>query len=117
MASPGFKSDAAAMTRAISGFDESAGNVTQTMRALETELAQVLNRYSGAQAQAFWQLHNRLQEDMTAASRELDTMSTLVNQSRGNYDSGDSTVASSLGTLANEAQGNGSVLARLSGRG
>ena len=38
MAGTGFQSDAAAMVRAISGFDESAANVTQTMRALDGDL-------------------------------------------------------------------------------
>nr|MDT0661554.1 WXG100 family type VII secretion target [Micromonospora sp. DSM 115978] len=115
MAGTGYQSDAAAMVRAISGFNESAANLTQTMRALENELMGVLARYSGSQAQAFWQLHTRLQESMTAAGRELDTMSGLVGQSRDNYNTGDTEVASSLTTLASSAEGGGSILSRLSG--
>ncbi|MDG4829494.1 WXG100 family type VII secretion target [Solwaraspora sp. WMMD1047] len=115
MAGTGFQSDAAAMARAISGFDESAANVAQTMRTLENELMGVLARYSGSQAQAFWQLHTRLQESMRAASQELNTMSSLVSQSRDNYNTGDSEVASSLTTLSSSAEGSGSILSRLAG--
>lgn len=115
MAGKGFQSDAAAMVRAISGFDESAANVTQTMRALDGDLKGFLSRYAGAQAQAFWQLHDRLQASMRAASHELDTMSQLVGQSRDNYNTGDSDVASSLTGLSAQAEGGGSILARLSG--
>lgn len=113
MASTGFQSDAAAMTQAIRGFEESASSVSQTMRSLEGDLTSILSTYSGAQAQAFWQLHTRLQQDMTAASRELDTMSNLVNASRANYNTGDETVASTLGGLGGGL--GGSVLGRLSG--
>ena len=113
MVSTGFQSDAAAMTQAIKGFEDSATSVTQTMRSLESDLTSMLSSYSGAQAQAFWQLHTRLQDDMTAASRELDTMSNLVNASRTNYNTGDETVASTLGGLAGGL--GGSVLSRLSG--
>jgi len=115
VAGTGFQSDAAAMVRAISGFDDSAANVVSTMRAMDNDLRSILNTYSGAQAQAFWQLHNRLQESMKIAGQELDTMSRLVTQSRDNYNTGDTEVASTLTTLANTAEGSGSILARLSG--
>ncbi|GAB2952878.1 WXG100 family type VII secretion target [Micromonospora sp. NPDC003197] len=115
MASPGFKSDAAAMTRAVSGFDEAATNAARTMTELESELVSVLSRYAGNQATAFWQLQNRLQESMRVAARELETMSGLVNQSFRNYDTGDWTVADSLKGLAGAVGEGSSVLNRLAG--
>ena len=115
MAGPGYQSDAAAMTRAVRGFDEAATNTTRTMSELESELVSVLSRYAGNQATAFWQLQNRLQESMRTASRELQTMSGLVNESFRNYDSGDVAAAESLRGLTG-AVGEGSVvLARMSG--
>ena len=114
MAGTGFQSDAAAMARAISGFNDSAADARSSMSALENELKSVLNRYAGAQAQAFWQLHMRLKDDMTTASRELDTMSQLVGESAANYDSGDTDVAATLNTLAGQT-GNSAILGRLAG--
>jgi uncharacterized protein YukE len=114
MAGTGFQSDAAAMSRAIAGFNESAADARSSMSALENELTSGLSRYQGAQAQAFWQLHVRLQEDMQTASRELDTMSQLVTESATNYDTGDTDVASSLHGLAGQA-GDSAILGRLSG--
>jgi WXG100 family type VII secretion target len=115
VAGKGFTSDAAAMTRAITGFDESATNVRDSMRTLERDLQSTLASYRGAQAQAFWQLHRRLHEDMTLASRELDTMSRLVDSSRRNYDTSDAESASSMTSLASQVDGGGGVLGRLSG--
>ncbi|GGK77556.1 WXG100 family type VII secretion target [Mangrovihabitans endophyticus] len=114
MAGTGYQSDAAAMSRAITGFNESAADARSSMSALENELTSVLSRYAGAQAQAFWQLHARLQEDMQKAGQELDTMSQLVHDSATNYDTGDTDVASSLTSLVGQA-GNSAVLGRLSG--
>jgi WXG100 family type VII secretion target len=114
MAGTGYQSDAAAMSRAIAGFNESAADARSSMSALENELTSFLARYQGAQAQAFWQLHTRLQEDMRTAGQELDTMSQLVSDSATNYDTGDTDVASSLNSLAGQT-GNSAVLGRLSG--
>jgi WXG100 family type VII secretion target len=114
MAGSGYQSDAAAMSRAIAGFNESAADARSSMSALENELMSVLSRYQGAQAQAFWQLHMRLQDDMRTAGQELDTMSQLVGDSATNYDTGDTDVASSLNSLAGQT-GNSAVLGRLSG--
>ncbi|BCL12535.1 WXG100 family type VII secretion target [Micromonospora sagamiensis] len=115
MAGPGYQSDAAAMTRAVSGFDEAATNTARSMAQLESELMSVLSRYAGNQATAFWQLQGRLQESMRVASRELQTMSGLVNESFRNYNTGDVTAADSLRNLSG-AVGEGSpVLSRLAG--
>jgi hypothetical protein len=114
MAGPGYQSDAAAMARAITGFNESAAETRASMNALDAELKGVLNRYAGAQAQAFWQLHTRLQEDMQIAGRELDTMSQLVTDSAKNYDLGDTDAAASMTNLVGQT-GNSAILGRLSG--
>ncbi|BCJ49824.1 hypothetical protein Asp14428_12990 [Actinoplanes sp. NBRC 14428] len=114
MAGTGFQSDAAAMARAVTGFHESAADARSTMSALEGDLTSMLNQYRGAQAQAFWQLHRRLQEDMRSAGQELDLMSQLVGDSAANYDTGDTDVASTLNTLSGQT-GNSTVLNRLAG--
>ena len=114
MAGTGFQSDAAAMARGVAGFNESAADARSTMSALESDLTSMLARYQGAQAQAFWQLHRRLQEDMRNAGQELDTMSQLINDSAVNYDTGDTDAASSMNNLAGQT-GNSAVLTRLSG--
>jgi hypothetical protein len=49
------------------------------------------------------------------AGREIDTMSTLVNQSFRNYNTGDMNAADSMRTLAGSASSASSVLNRLSG--
>ncbi|MEV6343719.1 WXG100 family type VII secretion target [Actinoplanes sp. NPDC051851] len=113
MAGTGFQSDAAAMARAVSGFDESAAEARSAMTALENELLSILSRYQGAQATSFWQLHTRLQEDMRTASRELDTMSRLVRESATDYGTGDDEASSSIGSLVGQT-GN-AILGRLSG--
>lgn len=115
MSSPGFQSDAAAMSRAVQGFDEAAQNAKALMADLENELRGALARYQGDQAVAFWQLHDTLQGDMTTASRELDTMSNLVNQSFHNYGSGDAQVSDTLKNLTGSASAGGTVLSRLTG--
>lgn len=115
MAGSGFQSDAAAMTRAVSGFDEAATNATRTMTELESELVSVLSRYAGNQANAFWQLQTRLQESMRVAARELQTMSGLVNDSFRNYDTGDLQVADSLQGLSGAVGEGSSILTRLAG--
>ncbi|MGH3730415.1 MAG: WXG100 family type VII secretion target [Micromonosporaceae bacterium] len=115
MTGPGFKSDAAAMTRAVSGFDDTATQASQTMVQLENELMSVLTRYSGNQANAFWRLHGRIHENMQVATRELQTMSDLVGKSFKNYDTGDWTVADSLSTLSNTVDADGATLRRLGG--
>jgi WXG100 family type VII secretion target len=114
MAGSGYQSDAAAMSRAVAGFNESATDARSSMSALDNELRSVLSRYQGAQAQAFWQLHTRLQEDMRTAGQELDTMSQLIHDSATNYDTGDTDVASTLNSLAGQA-GDSAVLSRLAG--
>nr|WP_205215361.1 hypothetical protein [Amycolatopsis albispora] len=116
MSSAGYQSDAAAMTRAVQGFEETASGAKTTMASLEAELTETLRNYKGDQAVAFWDLQRRLQEKMALAVRELDTMSSLVNQSFHNYGSGDADVAQqlhSVSSLASDA--GGSVLGRLSG--
>ncbi len=90
MASQGYLSDSQAMTRAVTGFAECAANAKKTMSDLESELTATLASYAGDQATAFWQLHLQLQDKMKQASNELDTMSSLVNNSFQNYGSGDS---------------------------
>ncbi|KAA2266629.1 hypothetical protein F0L68_01605 [Solihabitans fulvus] len=101
------------MTRAVQGFEECSANAKKTMSDLESELVSTLSRYAGDQATAFWQLHTQLQDKMTIASRELDTMSNLVNQSFHNYGTGDSTVAQSLTSLGNTVDAGGGVFGRL----
>jgi uncharacterized protein YukE len=109
MSSPGFQADAAAMTRAVQGFEETASSAKTTMAGLETELTQTLASYKGDQAVAFWDLQRRLQEKMSAAVRELDTMSSLVNTSFHNYGSGDAQVSQSLRAVSNNAMDAGVV--------
>jgi uncharacterized protein YukE len=115
VASVGFNSESAAMTRAVQGFAECAANAKKTMSDLENDLTSTLAQYQGDQATAFWQLHTALQEKMQQASNELDTMSQLVNSSYSNYNSGDSQVSSSLKTLSSSVDAGGQVLGRLSG--
>jgi len=112
---PGFQSDAAAMTAAVNGFDESSRNCSTTMTQMESELRDALSRYKGQQAQAFWQLQARLQEDMQRASRELAVMSDLVHKSFRNYGSGDEQAAQSITGLNSQVGAGGSVLGRLGG--
>ena len=115
MGSPGFQSDSAAMTKAVQGFDECATGAARTMTELENELVSVLSKYAGDQANAFWQLHTKLQDDMKVASRELENMSNLVNQSFHNYGSGDTTVSDSFRKLDGAVGSGGTVLNRLNG--
>lgn len=115
MASSGYLSDSAAMTQAVQAFEECAVNAKKAMTDLENELTSTLSQYKGAQAVAFWNLHTELQEQMTLASREIDTMANLVNRSFQNYGSGDSQVSQTLHSLANSAGANSGVLSRLSG--
>ena len=88
MSSPGFQSDAAAMTRAVQGFDEAAENAKKTMADLENELRGA-SQLPGRPGHRLLAAAHTLQDEMTAASRELDTMSNLVNQSFHNYGTGD----------------------------
>ncbi|RJQ88126.1 WXG100 family type VII secretion target [Amycolatopsis panacis] len=111
MSSPGFQSDSAAMTRAVQGFEETASSAKTTMASLESELAETLRNYKGDQAVAFWGLHSRLQEKMTDAVRELDTMSQLVHTSHTTYNTGDSDVHQSFQSVSHTAEG--SVIPRL----
>ncbi|MDR7275563.1 WXG100 family type VII secretion target [Catenuloplanes atrovinosus] len=113
MAGTGYQSDAAAMAKGVAGFEQSAQDVRTAMDALETELRDQLQRYQGAQAQAFWQVHNRVKESMLAAGRELTTMSELVRTSATNYSAGDDEVASDIGGLEGEAAS--PIFNRLSG--
>ena len=111
MSSPGFQADSAAMTRAVQGFEETASNAKTTMASLESELTETLRNYKGDQAVAFWDLQRRLQEKMTSAVRELDTMSQLVHTSHTNYNSGDSDVQQSFQGVSHSVEGN--VIPRL----
>jgi uncharacterized protein YukE len=115
VASPGFLSNAAAMTQAVQGFEECAANAKKAMADLENELTSTLSQYQGDQAVAFWNLHTELQQQMTTASREIDVMSNLVNSSFRNYGSGDDQVSQTLRSLANSAGSSNSVLNRLGG--
>lgn len=96
MSSPGFQADAAAMTRAVQGFEETASNAKTTMASLESELTESLRNYKGDQAVAFWDLQRRLQEKMTIAVKELDNMSSLVHTTHVNYNHGDADAGSSF---------------------
>lgn len=115
MAGPGYLSDAAAMTQAINAFEQCAADAKQAMANLESELTSTLAQYKGNQATAFWQLHTEIQQQMTTANQEIDTMSALVNQSYRNYSSGDTNAADSIRTVASNASSTSSVLSRLSG--
>ncbi|WP_410660703.1 WXG100 family type VII secretion target [Amycolatopsis sp. lyj-112] len=96
MTGTGYQADAAAMVRAVQGFEETASNAKTTMASLESELTQTLHNYKGDQAVAFWDLQRRLQEKMTVAVNELNTMSRLVHESNRNYSSGDEQVRESM---------------------
>lgn len=112
MSSPGFQADSAAMTRAVQGFEETATSAKSTMASLESELTEALRNYKGDQAVAFWDLQRRLQEKMTAAVKELDTMSQLVHTSHQNYGRGDADVHQSFQGVGNTLEGSG-VIPRL----
>ncbi|MET0496570.1 MAG: DUF4157 domain-containing protein [Actinoplanes sp.] len=118
MAGSAFQSDAVAMAQAIKGFNESAEDTRSTMSLLAHELTHVVQQrsgvYQGAQAEAFSQLHSRLQDDMRVAGQELDTMSRLIGDSVTNYNTGDTEAASTFTSLSGQT-GNSSVLGRLSG--
>ena len=114
MTSPGFQSDAAAVTRAIQSFDQSSADARKTMADLEQDLTSSLgNQYQGNQAVAFWQLHQKLDEDMKIASQQLDVMRELVHQSHTNYNTGDSSATDAFTQVTNTANAGGSVLSRL----
>ena len=115
MAGPGYESEAAAMTQAVNAFAQCAADAKQAMANLENTLTSTLAQYKGDQAVAFWNLHTEIQSQMTTASHEIDTMSTLVNQSYSNYNTGDANAASSLRTVASNASGLSSTLSRLNG--
>lgn len=115
MPGPGYLSNAAAMTQAINAFEQSATDARQAMTNLENELTSLLAQYQGSQATAFWNLHTEIQNQMSTASREIDTMSTLVNQSFRNYNTGDTNAADTMRTLAGSASSTSGVLNRLSG--
>jgi uncharacterized protein YukE len=110
----GYQSDSAAMTQAVQAFDQAAQQTANTMKTLESELVSLLAAYKGQQATAFWNLHTELQNDMTAAAKELDTLSQLVNKSYHNYGTGDEQVAQSLKGLNGAVSQGGSILNRLS---
>jgi uncharacterized protein YukE len=113
--SPGYLSDAAAMTKAVQAFEECAAQAKQAMTNLEGELTSTLAQYQGTQATAFWNLHSEIQQQMSTASQEIDVMSTLINQSFQNYSTGDTNAADSLRTLASGAGSSSAVLNRLGG--
>lgn len=114
MTSPGFLRDQAAMTRAVSGFDEAATTAATTMTQMESELRDALSRYQGKQAGAFWGLHGRLQERVQLAVRELQAMSQLVHRSSTNYSSGDEQAATDVASVTPMVD-DGPVLGRLAG--
>lgn len=115
MAGPGYLSNAAAMTQAINAFEQCAAEAKQAMVNLENELTSTLAQYQGNQATAFWQLHTEIQQQMNTANQEIDVMSTLVNQSYRNYNTGDTNAADSMRAVANSASPTSAVLGRLSG--
>jgi uncharacterized protein YukE len=116
VASPGFLSNTAAMKQAISAFEQCAQNARTAMTNLEQELQSTLNNnYQGLQAAAFWNLHGQIQQDMTTANKQIDTMSTLVNQAFTTYQSGDETAQESLRQVMNTATANSQTLSRLIG--
>nr|WP_072480750.1 hypothetical protein [Amycolatopsis australiensis] len=100
------------MTRAVQGFEETATNAKSTMASLESELTEALRNYKGDQAVAFWDLQRRLQEKMSVAVKELDTMSQLVHTSHANYGRGDADVHQSFQGVASTLEGSG-VIPRL----
>jgi WXG100 family type VII secretion target len=112
----GFQSDAAAMTRAVQAFEDSSTQAKKAMSDLESTLTQATSKYQGSQAVAFQNLHARIQEDMQVATKELATMSELVNSSFRNYSAADESVAQTLQSVSNSAgSAGGSVLGRLGG--
>jgi uncharacterized protein YukE len=114
VAGPGYLSDSAAMTQAIQAFDQCAQDAQQAMRNLEQELNSTLgNNYQGLQASAFWNLHTEIQQQMSTASKEIDTMSNLVSQAFKNYQSGDSQAADTMKQVASSANSTSSTLQRL----
>jgi uncharacterized protein YukE len=116
VASPGFQSNTAAMKQAIQAFEQCAQDARNAMNNLEQELQSTLNNsYQGLQATAFWNLHSQIQSDMTTANKQIDTMSTLVNQAFTTYQSGDETAQQSLNQVMNTATANSSTLSRLIG--
>lgn len=114
MSGTGYQSDAAAMTRAVSAFEDASQQTKSTMNSLESDLTGALASYKGNQATAFWQLHSKLQEKMNEASQQLDVLSNLVNRSFANYTSNDDNVSSTFNTVSNAVDG-GPAFTRLTG--
>lgn len=115
MTSPGYLSDATAGSKAVSGFEDASAQLKAAMTQMESTLRDTLARYQGDQAVAFWEVSSRIQEDMTVAERELQTMGDLVSKSFHNYAGGDANAAADLRTVGgnlNSSSG-GSVLNRL----
>ncbi|GAA2829857.1 WXG100 family type VII secretion target [Crossiella cryophila] len=118
MAGPGFEADAAAMTKAISGFHQSATATKSTMSGLQSDLGWALsNSYQGNQAAAFQQLHTTLQDKMAKATGALDRMSSLMTDVSRNYNTGDSNATDDINKVASAATNSaaGSVFNRLAG--
>lgn len=115
MAGPGYLSDSAAMQQAIQAFDQCAQDAQNAMKNLESELQSILStsQYQGLQASAFWNLHSEIQTQMATANKEINTMSTLVNQSWKNYQSGDTQAADTMKQVASSANSTSSTLSRL----
>ena len=117
MTSPGYLSDAAAGAKAVSGFEEAAASLKAAMAQMESTLRDTLARYQGDQAVAFWDVSGRIQEDMTVAGSELNTMAGLVGKSFSNYAGGDAQAAASLRTVGSNlgSGAGGQVFNRLNG--
>jgi uncharacterized protein YukE len=116
VAGTGFLSNTAAMTQAINAFEQCAQDARNAMNNLREELESTLaNNYQGTQATAFWNLHTQLQEQMTTANQEINTMSTLVNQAFKTYQSGDETAQQSINQVMNTSSAVSSTLGRLTG--
>ena len=120
MTSPGYLSNAAAMTQAVQAFSQCAQNAQKAMSNLQQSLNEYLGQgqsatYQGDQATAFWNLHSEIQSQMTTANQQISIMSELVNKSYQNYNSGDSQAAQNLQSLAGSASSNSSALTKLTG--
>lgn len=113
MAGPGYKTEAATMAQAVKAFEQCAADAQNAMKSLQSTLEETLATYAGDQQRAFFGLLGQIQSDMTTASSEINTMSTLVNKSQANYTQGDTDAASSLQTVASNGSGISSVLSQL----
>ena len=111
MAGSGYQADQAAMTQAKNGFDQCAQNAQTAMNTLRNELDGLLSTstYAGSQAQAFQMLHAQIEADMKTASDKINTIGQLIGSASANYETHDTTAATSFNNVAGTIANSGTI--------